>query len=168
MPDRPTTLTAAAGEHYVAYQLSRQNRIVALPRAGVPSIDILVSALTGTKTVGLQVKTSSWAWREYKKDPTKNHWEFDVGAKAVGKKDPRLIYVFVSLSEPDKESPRVFIVPSDYVCDKLGGGYKRNMVWVMKSDQDRFEDKWDMILDLLKEEPTQPPKPTLPGPSGSA
>jgi len=155
MPSRPTTVTAAAGEHYIAYRLSCLSQIVAMPRAGVPSIDILVSALTGTLTVGLQIKTSSWAWRSYKRNPNNNHWEFDVGGRAVGKTDPRLIYVFVSLSEPEKEGPRVFVVPSAYVCKQLGNGYKRNMIWIMKSDQQLFEEKWDTILDLLKVQDSQ-------------
>ena len=36
MTRRPTTLTAAAGEHYVTYQLSSQNCIVAFPRGACP------------------------------------------------------------------------------------------------------------------------------------
>ena len=46
MPKRATTLTGAAGEHYVAYKLSLLGFPTALTRGGSPVIDLMVGDLT--------------------------------------------------------------------------------------------------------------------------
>ena len=59
MPKRATTLTGAAGEHYVAYKLSLLGFPTALTRGGSPVIDLMVGDLTGENAVSIQVKASS-------------------------------------------------------------------------------------------------------------
>ncbi|MGA2272757.1 MAG: hypothetical protein ABSH00_04320 [Bryobacteraceae bacterium] len=97
MPDRQTAITAAAGEFYVAYQLSARGYVVAIPRANVPSIDLLVSDVTGARSVSIQVKTSSGAKRTFKRNPEKDRWVFDVGEKGKYLRGEKFFYAFVDL-----------------------------------------------------------------------
>lgn len=97
MPERATTITAAAGEFYVAYQLSARGYVVAIPRANVPSLDLLVSDVTGQRSVSIQVKTSSGANRTFKRNPGNDRLEFDVGEKGKHIRGTNLIYAFVDL-----------------------------------------------------------------------
>ena len=53
-----TAIKGAIGEFYVASFLSAMGLVVALPRGGVPSSDLLVTTFEGNKTLSLQVKTS--------------------------------------------------------------------------------------------------------------
>lgn len=150
MPIRPTALTGAAGEHYVAYELSRRGYIAALTRGGSPSVDILAGSTDGKRTIGVQVKTSNWAFRSRKRKPEQSHWEFDVGWKAVGNADDSFLYAFVSLHEPDQDKPRLFIVLPSVVAAFLGKGHARNMFWIMKKDGDKYEkDNWKLITQRL-------------------
>jgi len=57
MAKRATTLTGAAGEHYVAYKLSAMGYPTALTRGGSPVIDLMVGDLSGNGSVSIQVKT---------------------------------------------------------------------------------------------------------------
>jgi len=69
MPERATALTGAAGEHYVAFYLSALGYPVALTRGGSPTVDIMAGSLDGEHTISIQVKTSNWAKRDFKKKP---------------------------------------------------------------------------------------------------
>ena len=91
-----TALVGAAGEHYVAYQLSLKGFCVGLSRGGSPFVDIMISNPSG-EGVAIQVKTSSGARRAYKRKPQNNRWEFDVGIKAKVLGGERLFYAFVDL-----------------------------------------------------------------------
>jgi len=76
MPTRATALTGAAGEHFVAYKLSGMGYPVALTRGGSPAVDLMVGDLQGRSAVSIQVKTSDWAWRGFKRKTENNHWEW--------------------------------------------------------------------------------------------
>jgi hypothetical protein len=64
MSRQSTALTAAAGEHYVAYKLSAMGYPVAMTRGGSPTLDLMVGDLSG-HSVSIQVKTSRWAHHRY-------------------------------------------------------------------------------------------------------
>jgi hypothetical protein len=69
----------------------------ALTGGGLPSVDVLVANPTGTKTVGIQVKTSTWAWYQYKRDKQKpNYWIWDVNPKAITLRRDRLLHSLTS------------------------------------------------------------------------
>lgn len=97
MPKRATALTGAAGEHFVAFQLSAMSYPVALTHGGSPTVDLMVGDLTGSATVSIQVKTSNGAWRAFKKKPENNHWEWDVGKKGVHLRGESIFHAFVDL-----------------------------------------------------------------------
>lgn len=150
MPQRQTTLTGAAGEHYVAFALSTHGYIAALTRGGTPSVDILCSSVDGKRTLAIQVKTMGYAYRGRKRKPEESHWEFDVGWKAVGNRDDSFLYAFVCLTGTGDGKPSVFIAPPSDVADALGDGYKRNMFWIMEKDRRRYEiENWKLIEDRL-------------------
>lgn len=149
MPQRPTSLTAAAGEHYVAYLLLTVGYSVALPRAGTPGFDILVSDERGTKAVGLQVKTADWARRERKKNPKDSFWEWDVGARSRTLKGEDLLYMFVDLKGGVDARPDVFAVPSTFVAQRMDRDMKRYMFWIMEDEAPAFRDWWKPIEERL-------------------
>ena len=150
MPQRHTTLTGAAGEHYVAFALSVRGYVAALTRGGTPFIDILCSSADGKRTLAIQVKTMSYAFHGRKRKPENSHWAFDVGWKAVGNRDNSFLYAFVCLQGIGDGKPLVFIAPPSDIADALGDGYKRNMFWVMEKDRYHYEvENWKLIEDAL-------------------
>ncbi len=60
-------ILAACGEHYVAAYLSRFQLIVALPRAGVPGCDLLVTNKKRGHAIRIQVKTSARSPRKQRR-----------------------------------------------------------------------------------------------------
>ena len=151
MPRRPTALTGAAGEHFVAYRLSGMGYSVALTRGGSPTVDLLVASEKGGSALSIQVKTSDWAFRSHKRKPEQNHWEWDVGKKALTLKAESLLYVFVDLKWDDHKAvlPDTFIVPSADVAAFLGPDWSRYMFWIMEVDRSKYHDAWHLITDGL-------------------
>jgi hypothetical protein len=152
MTERTTAVTGTAGEHFVAYCLAKRGLLPALTRGGSPSVDILVASQDGGSTVAIQVKTSSWARREYKRKKETNYWLWDVGAKALTRKGERLLYAFVDLRDgaPDNCGPTVFIVPSEKVCEQIKPEHTRYMFWIPEGQEAQYKERWDLITDLLE------------------
>lgn len=155
MPKRATSLTGAAGEHYVAYKLSALGFPTALTRGGSPVIDLMVGGLSGDKALSIQVKTSNHARREYKRDKNrhKNHWEWDVGAKGKKLKGDSIFYAFVNLkgtpSAVCNPHPEVFIVPSKDVAVFLNRPMSRYMFWIKDVDKNKYLEAWHLITEKL-------------------
>ena len=151
MPERPTTLTGASGEHYVAFALSALGYSVGLTRGGSPLVDLLVGSKDGKSSISIQVKTSNWAYREYKRKKEKDHWEWDVGRKGLEEKGESFFYAFVDLkwSDDGVAQPDVFIVPSSDVVDWLNPEWKRFMFWIWKVDKALYLNRWDRISSIL-------------------
>jgi len=147
--DEPA-ITAAAGEYYVAYQLSARGYIVAIPRANVPSLDLLVSDISGRRSISVQVKTSSGASRTFKRRPENERWEFDVGPKGKSSCGENLLYAFVDLKWGDG-TPEVFIVRSKVVFDFFNDGIdrKRYMMWISLAEAEAFRERWDVVEDAF-------------------
>ncbi len=150
MTKRSTALTAAAGEHYVAYRLSQLGYAVALTRGGAPVIDLMVANRKG-EAVSVQVKTSSDAHWTFKRDPTKNYWNWDVGEKAKHSDGESLFYAFVDLkgSVPGT-SPDVFVVPAKDVATQVKAEEKRITFSIMETDKALYFEKWGLITNRLE------------------
>lgn len=148
---RATSLTAAAGEHYVAYRLSEMAYPVAMTRGGSPSVDIMVANLSGTTTIALQVKTSTGARRTYSRpgNADKNRWEWDVGRKALELRGDSIFYAFVDLKWSAKATPDVFLVPAVIVASFLQPDWSRYMFWIMDKDAPRYQNRWDILTERL-------------------
>jgi len=149
MAKRATALTAAAGEHYVAYKLSQLAYPVALTRGGSPTVDLMVGDISGNATVSIQVKTSNYAWRSYKKHPEKNHWIWDVGGKAMGLRGENIVYAFVDLKGDPNLTPDVFIVPSSSVANYVKPEHTRKMFPLSKEHGNKLKNNWDLITKKL-------------------
>jgi hypothetical protein len=104
-------LTGAAGVYFVAARLNAMGLQCA--PGNVPSVDILVSNLDGSKLVSLQVKTTMYAMRERGRGEHKKPYEYQwaIGWKSARLDNPNLFFALVDLKE-FAELPDVFIVPS--------------------------------------------------------
>ncbi len=111
----------------------------------------MVGDLQGRSAVSIQVKTSNWAWRSYKRKTENNHWEWDVGAKALKLRGDSIFYAFVDLKWSDGEPPLpdVFIVPSATVADFLGSDWSRYMFWIMDGEKLKYLERWNRITKRL-------------------
>ncbi len=159
-----TAMTAAAGEHYVAYRLSSLGLLAALTRGGSPTVDVLVGDPTGHAAVSLQVKTSNWAWRPYKRKPERNHWEWFVGPKAKELRSESIYYAFVDLKGGGLATPDVFVIPSAVVADAFAGAdYAAYVFWLMAGNRDKYLEAWQPIVQQLT--PSQPLQPNEDAPS---
>lgn len=117
-------LTATSGEHYVAYAVSSLGYIAALVREGSPTIDLLASNIRGSKTVGIQVKTTAWAIRTRGRGKSKTPYElqFPLGHKAIENAVPSLIFCFVDLNDLDPTTlPDVYVVPAKVLLEEFQG-----------------------------------------------
>ena len=114
----------------------------------------MVGDATGRAAVSIQVKTSRWAWRPFKRDPSKSHWEWDVGSRPLDSPpSDALFYAFVDLCcEGDlwAITPKVFVVPSQVVHSFLKPEWKRKMFWIFEGDKDKYQEAWKQITDRLK------------------
>ena len=81
------TLTGVSGEDLVAAELSRRGYVASLTLRNTRGIDILVSNVDATKSVGVQVKTNSGS---------KPHWL--LSQKAEKDVAENLFYIFVTLN----------------------------------------------------------------------
>jgi hypothetical protein len=111
----------------------------------------MVGDLQGRSAVSIQVKTSDWAWRGFKRKTENNHWEWDVGPKARKLRGDAIFYAFVDLKWDPKMPPLpdVFIVPSATVADALGPDWSRDMFWIMAADRTKYLERWDFITKRL-------------------
>jgi hypothetical protein len=113
-------ILAACGEYYVSAYLSGNHLIAALPRAGVPGCDLLVTAEKRGPAIRVQVKTGGTA---SKKKDTKEGWIFLWWSdfSAIENDDKNLWYAYVYLNDWPRgdTQPEVFFVPSDVVVRTL-------------------------------------------------
>lgn len=101
--ERSATLTGAAGEHFVLYQLLLRGLKAGLAPSGAPDVDLLVVDDDAGVVRGIQVKT-----RTVGRD---GGWHMKVRHEALA--SPNLLYVFLDL-EP--EVPVSYVVPSRVVA----------------------------------------------------
>jgi len=112
-----TAIKGAIGEFYVASFLSAMGLVVALPRGGVPSSDLLVTTFEGNKTLSLQVKTSLSPINKSKKYG--DYWSWDVSKDARNDKGESHWYIFANAYNwPNSgQAPDIYFVPSKVVAE---------------------------------------------------
>ena len=107
MPDRK--LRGSAGEHLVCGVLAQLNWAAALTREGVARTDVLAVNVETSRTVTVQVKTTSCK--------TGQRASWTLGLKDVlAAKAPSEWYVLVKLEGPAPAQTRYFVVPRDHVA----------------------------------------------------
>jgi hypothetical protein len=93
---RSSQLTGVAGVHYVAACLAYLGFHAVPTTRNVAGPDLLVSNLTGSKALCLQVKTTIWAMRARGRGDQKepDHYEWDIGWSSAKINHPHLILCF--------------------------------------------------------------------------
>jgi hypothetical protein len=124
-----TAIIGACGEHYVAAYLSGHGLIVAMPRAGIPGFDLIVSNEKGGHSIRVQVKTGTQATRKTTDEGDIYLWSTSYAAIELD--DNYLWYAYVCLKGwPQKDNlPEVFFVPSNYVVEVMKGCKENNDSW---------------------------------------
>ncbi len=128
-----TAVIGACGEHYVAAYLSGSNLIVAMPRAGIPGFDMLVSNEKGGHAIRVQVKTGTQATKKDKYEGPIYLWS--TSYSAIERDDEYLWYAYVWLNkwpnenEHPEKHPEVFFVPSSKVIDVMKECKENNETW---------------------------------------
>lgn len=150
MPSKqlPSGLIGAAGEYFVAGELSRRGYIASITSRSTEGIDILASNATATRQIAIQVKTNQGS---------KPEWV--LSEKAERLYADNLFYVFVNLKSPE-ERPDFYIVPSKVVADfvrndhqrwlekpgKAGQAHRDNPVRKFVDSERQFLERWDLLL----------------------
>jgi len=102
-----TTLTGAAGEHYVLSELLRRGHVAGLAPVGTANIDIVVSNKDGSHFASIQVKTRRGA--------RDGGWPLRKKHEAII--DDRFFYAFVDFQTRHKDArPLVYVIPSAVVA----------------------------------------------------
>ena len=113
-----SAIKGATGEFYVAAYLSALNLVVALPRGGVPSSDLLVTTPNGSKTISLQVKTATQPENSHRRYGDYLTWAVSTKSRAINSENHW--YVFVALRDwPTGNHPELYFVPSCDVAESL-------------------------------------------------
>lgn len=141
----PSSIIGACGEHYVSALLSSLGLVVALPRAGVPSTDLIVTNESSERAVSIQVKTGTNPLNEYKRKSEKNYYAWDTSEKVINLTSPSLWYAYVNLNgwplTPGK-SPEVFFVTSakvsKVVADEKKSGASRLFFWLNTKEAENY------------------------------
>jgi hypothetical protein len=140
-----TSLSGAAGQYFVAAELSRRGIIATVSVRNARGIDILASNLTATRSVSIQVKTNQYSDRK---------WMLHKSAEDLVAKN--LFYVFVNLNGL-KEAPTYHIVPSRIVATQIKNSHVNWLASKKRDGSDRkdttmriFEDRKGKYLDKWK------------------
>jgi hypothetical protein len=142
-----TILCGVAGEYFVAGELSRLGHIASITLRNTKGIDILVSDSSGSRQVGIQVKTNQGS---------KPEWI--LNEKAENYFADNLFYVFVNLKD-QKERPDFYIVPSKAVASYArsshqnwlktpginGQAHQDNPVRKFRDEEKQYLDRWDLL-----------------------
>ena len=151
-----TQVTAAAGEHFVAFRLSQLGLVVGIPRAGVPGVDLLVTDPNTHAMASIQVKTARSALRTRGRGKNKmvHHLEFPLGQRAGTTESQDLFVAFVDLHGRDPAScPDVYLYPSSVVVSSCASWVDK-VKWVRWhvaiADASEFKNNWNPIMGSLE------------------
>ena len=141
-------LSGVAGEYFVAAELSRRSYIASITLRNTKGIDILASNEDASKSVGIQVKTSQKAQKD---------WILSKGAEDYF--NDNLFYVFVDLKD-ELSRPNFHIVPSETVARRAKKEYEEwiaemspktgkartetTMRWFI-DPKDEYLERWDLL-----------------------
>ena len=140
-------LTGVSGEYFAAAELSRRGYVASITLRNTKGIDIIATNEKGSKTINIQVKTSSMRTRGW-----------ILNKKAEEMDDDNMFYILVRLNDIN-ERPEFHIVPTSDVAQsvKIGhrewlnapgrGGKKRKDSDIRKFDdpENKYLDKWELL-----------------------
>ena len=152
---RSSQLTGVAGVHYVASYLNYLGFHAVPTTRNVPGPDLLVSNLSGSKGISLQVKTTEWAMRTRGRGDEKkpHHHEWDIGGNSAKVNSPRLFFALVDLQKFES-LPVVFIVPSQVIYKYFKGGdpetWHRARYHPLIEKVQQYRNSWDLLKKALR------------------
>jgi hypothetical protein len=114
---RERGLTGAAGEYYVAAELSRQDWLATVTIKNSPGTDVLAQRRDGSRMVAIQTKTSSGT-----------SWQLGIKDERPAVRDNEW-YVLVSLGQP-LERPSFYVMPRSIVAALV---YLEHQDWMLES-----------------------------------
>lgn len=114
-----SAIKGATGEFYVAAYLSALNFVVALPRGGVPSSDLLVTTPSGGKTISLQIKTATQPENKHKKYGDYLTWAVSAKSRAINCESHWYVFVDLKKWPSNQDPPELYFVPSCDVAESL-------------------------------------------------
>ena len=149
-------LTGVAGVHYVASYLNFMGFHAVPTTRNVAGPDLLVSNLSGSKGVSLQVKSTMWGMRTRgrgdKKKP--HHQEWDIGWSSAKVNHPHLFFALVDLKE-FRALPDVFIIPSEVIFQYFKGGdpatWRRARYHPLVEQVEQYKNNWDVLNKALED-----------------
>lgn len=110
-----TSLTGAAGEHFVMSELLRRGYIAALAPAGVPNCDIVVTDDIGDRLCAVQVKTRNSTGAD-------DGWHMRKKHEALT--SPTLFYCFVDFAAHKPGGAFTHVVPAPVVATALAEAHQ--------------------------------------------
>lgn len=141
-----SALTGAAGEYFVAAQLSRLGYVASINLKNTKGVDILVMNEDGTRSAMIQVKTHQGSGRKW-----------ILSNKAESTPSERMFYVFVDLNGIEG-TPEYFIVPARDVAAHVRathsswlakpgrkGPRSDNAVRVFRDPGGAYKDRWNLL-----------------------
>ena len=152
---RSSQLTGVAGVHYVAAYRSYLGFHAVPTTWNVAGPDLLVSNLSGSKGLSVQVKTTTWAMRTRGRgdEQTPHHYEWDIGWSSATINHPHLFFALVDLKEL-QGLPDVFIVPSEVIFEYFEGGdpetWRRARYHPEVREIEPYKNKWDLLKKALE------------------
>ena len=149
-------LTGVAGVHYVASYLNYLGFHAVPTVRNVAGPDVLLSTLSGSKGISLQVKTTRYAMRTRGRGENKkpHHYEWDIGWKSAKINHSLLFFALVDLKEYE-ELPDVFIVPSQVISKYFEAGpenWPRARYHPEIEEISQYKNNWDILRKALETE----------------
>jgi len=152
---RSGQLIGVAGVHFVAAKLSFLGFHSVPTTRNVPGPDLLVSNLSGSKGLAVQVKTTGDGIRTRGRGDNKqrHHYEWEIGWSSAKAKNSNLFFALVDLRN-FKELPDVFIVPSNVIAKYFKGGDPK--VWIraryhpLLKEIEPYKNKWSLLTRALR------------------
>ena len=142
-----SVLSGVAGEYFVAAELSRRGYLASITLRNTKGVDIVCSNSNATKSVAIQVKTTSRSSRFWVLSQKSEDFYAD-----------NLYYVFVNLNDYSKK-PDYFIVPSKTLANNVkeshqlwlntpglkGQKHNDSMMRKFSDLNEEYLDRWDLL-----------------------
>lgn len=149
--------TGIAGVHFVAARLSWLKLSAVPTTRNAKGPDLLVSNLSGSKAVSIQVKTTEDALRTRGRGSAKkaHHYEWEIGYASAQLNHKNLFFALVNLKQFE-ELPDIFIVPSSIIFKYFEGDdpkvYTRARYHPELDMIERYKNNWDVLQTALSED----------------
>jgi hypothetical protein len=145
---------STAGTYYVMHKLAMNEIHASCTFGNAPNVDILASSIDGSKSISIQVKTSSCAirWKGRGQDKKPDHLEWNLGLKAAKTSLENLFFTFVDLDDDYDGGTVVYIVPSKFIFEYFEG-WVDDLKWVRfhipLNEILPFKENWEIVRKAL-------------------